>query len=261
MKEKINIVAIAKGMNIRVKRLEMKAEKLGLTISPEGNLEKKEAQILLESFVDSLKTSNATKEQAKKLLKDLTFKNVPEASRLKKAPITRVQKRPNRTQKQQVNNDIWYKKLVFSCTDFCQTFFTPFQNLVQKTVKSCVQILEGLYFKFMALLVAIVVQMHHSANWFFRISPEENPSWAAALGYAFMVDLFILVVTMEGKLSIAKTFAILTFLANILYFQCWVGFDNSVQAYTDSISSVLISGIMAYIIYAYTELFVKYKRA
>ena len=119
--------------------------------------------------------------------------------------------------------------------------------------------MESVYFKFVALLVAISVQMHHSAIWFQRVTPDENTSVYAAYGYAFMVDLFILVITMEGKISIAKTFATLTFLSNVLYFQFWVGFSSTSQAYTNAISSLLISGIMAYIIYAYTELFVKYR--
>ena len=132
--------------------------------------------------------------------------------------------------------------------------------MVQNILKNSVQVLESVYFKFVALLVAISVQMHHSAIWFQRVTPDENTSVYAAYGYAFMVDLFILVITIEGKISIAKTFAILTFLSNVLYFQFWVGFSSTPQAYTNAISSLLISGIMAYIIYAYTELFVKYRQ-
>ena len=98
--------------------------------------------------------------------------------------------------------------------------------------------------------------MHHSAHLFYRIAPEESSNWIIAYGYAFMLDLFILVVTMEGKISIAKTFSGLTFCANILYFQNWVHFDWSVEAFTNLIASVLISAIMAYIIYAYTDLFI-----
>ena len=124
-----------------------------------------------------------------------------------------------------------------------------------------VQGLASVYFKFLALMVAIMVQMHHSAHWFLRVAPMDSSSVYAAYGYAFMVDLFILVVTMEGKLSIAKTFASLTFFSNVLYFQFWVDFEASSQAYTNAVSSLLISGIMAYIIYAYTELFVKYRQA
>ncbi len=135
----------------------------------------------------------------------------------------------------------------------------PAPNIVHKTVRTIASAIESVHFKFVALMVAIFVQMHHSAEWYHRTVPSGTSSWYSSYGYAFMVDLFILVVTMEGKMNIAKTFAALTFLANILYFQFWVGFDGTVRAITNAVSCVLISGIMAYIIYAYTELFVKYR--
>lgn len=120
-----------------------------------------------------------------------------------------------------------------------------------------IQFLQSKYFKFVALMVAIAVQMHHSATLFYAIAPNSAANHFAAYGYAFMVDLFILVVTLEGKISIAKTFAWLTFLTNLLYFQWWVDFSFSIQNCTHALATTLISAIIAYILYAYTELFVQ----
>lgn len=123
--------------------------------------------------------------------------------------------------------------------------------------KLVIGFLQSRYFKFVALTVAIIVQMHHSATLFYAITPEHSANHFSAYGYAFMVDLFILVVTLEGKISIAKTFAWLTFLTNLLYFQWWIDFNFTIQHYTHAIATTLISAIIAYILYAYTELFVQ----
>ena len=252
-KETLTLKLIAAYLQIRSQRLLYKAERLGLKIEAHGTIQNQDAIILVQSYVESKKTSTETKQKAIELINSLTNQSTKKGLFLKKVPIPLVAVKSSTNLK-------WFKRFINNCTDFTIVLFAPITKLVQNILKNSVQVLESVYFKFVALLVAISVQMHHSAIWFQRVTPDENTSVYAAYGYAFMVDLFILVITMEGKISIAKTFATLTFLSNVLYFQFWVRFSNTPQAYTNAISSLLISGIMAYIIYAYTELFVKYRQ-
>ena len=252
-KETLTLKSIAAYLQIRSQRLLYKAEKLGLKIDEHGTVQNQEAIVLVQSYVESKKTSTETKQKAIELIDSLTNQGTKKGLLPTKVSVPLVAVKENSDLK-------WFKRLINNCTNFVSLLFALIIKLVQNILKNSVQVLESVYFKFVALLVAISVQMHHSAIWFQRVTPDENTSVYAAYGYAFMVDLFILVITMEGKISIAKTFATLTFLSNVLYFQFWVRFSNTPQAYTNAISSLLISGIMAYIIYAYTELFVKYRQ-
>jgi len=252
-KETLTLKSIAAYLQIRPQRLLYKAQKLGLKIEEDGSVQKQHAIILVRSYLLSKKTSDETKQKALALINSWT--NQTDQSRLSDRKIVaRI------ATIKQASDQKWFNRFINNCTELGIGLFVPITKMVQSTIKNSVQILESVYFKLVALLIAISVQMHHSAIWFQRVTPTENTSVYAAYGYAFMVDLFILVVTLEGKLSIAKTFASLTFLSNILYFQFWVGFSSTPQAYTNAISSLLISGIMAYIIFAYTELFVKYRQ-
>ena len=141
-------------------------------------------------------------------------------------------------------------------------------NLVQTLSSSTLHILDhaiqgltSIRFRFISVVVAIIFQMQHNAILFYRVSPPDARSWLNAYGYAFVVDLFVLTFTIHSKqLNTVKVFAWLTFVANLLYFQFWVGFDKTLQSYTNAAANVLISGVMAYIIYAYAELFVEIKK-
>lgn len=62
---------------------------------------------------------------------------------------------------------------------------------------------------------------------------------------------------MERKKAIAKVFAALTFLTNLLYFRVWIGFDGTLEAYTNAVASLIIAATISYTIYAYTEIFVQ----
>lgn len=255
----ISMTLIAKRLGIRKERLIYKVQQLSIPVFENEFLQKADVFNLLNVYVHSKKTSSKTKSRADTLLLELqsnTFSPMekPYKQRAKKAIISRYA----HSKIKSVRNRKWYTLWIQECTDFVHAMISPVQILVQSSLNTCVHFLESMHFKFVALLVSICVQMHHSAYWFFRVTPE-NANWYTAYGYAFMVDLFILVITLEGKVAIAQTFAILCFVANIFYFQFWVQFDHSVQAYTNGISCVLISGIMAYIIYAYTELFVQSK--
>ena len=251
----MNIYVISETLNIRPQRLRYKASTLNIIVHEDGTIKSTDINKLIESYLYSKKTSDDTKSRAARFLGqfDGTQKN-----NIKN--VTTQNNLANKTRRKRTKNKKTHSIDIQVVIDLITSLFLPVKHLVLYIVASNIKILESVQFKFIALIVAISVQMHHSAIWFQRVTPDEHTSVYAAYGYAFMVDLFILVVTMEGKLSIAKTFATLTFLSNVLYFQFWVNFDYTLQAYTNAISSLLISGIMAYIIYAYTELFVKYRK-
>jgi len=256
----ITVEKIAKMLNLRTERVLQKIEKMQLKLTKSNKLNREDVTQLVNSFLYSKKTSTQTKRNAAQLLEKLNNRELVSADSTPEFMdlIDESNKMGSNNSKQ--TKQTWYKIMVNFVADFVQVLFTPFLKTLNILLQRSVQFLETEHFKFVALIVAILVQMNHSANWYLRITPEENTSLLIAYGYAFMVDLFILVVTLEGRLSIAKTFASLTFLSNILYFQFWVGFSSTPQAYTNAISSLLISGIMAYIIYAYSELFVKYRQ-
>lgn len=246
----VEIQKIAGTLNIRTKRILLKVQKLNLTVRYSNdvpNLNKFEAETLVQSYALSKKVSEETRINAQKLLdqirgikqskqEELLLPKMPKVYRTKEIEsLKKVPKlKPSR-----------YKILI------------SISKGLEFVLKNSVHSLTSLYFKFVALFVAIGVQMHHSAVWFHRSAPESSSSWLAAIGFAFMLDLFVLVITLEGRLAIAKSFAILTFFSNMLYFQFWVEFKYTAQDYTNAISSIMISAMMAFILFSYTELFVR----
>lgn len=252
----MNLYKISEALNIRPQRLRDKAGTLNIIVQEDSTVSGTNAIKLVQSYLRSKKTSDDTKNRAVQFLNELTGTQSTKTSIIigQQNKLSSVQRISSKRKSKKS-----YHTTIQISIDLLLSIYKPIRQLVQSIIQGSVQILESLQFKFIALSVAICVQMHHTANWFYRVS-SDDPNWYAAYGYAFMVDLFILVITMEGKISIAKTFALLTFLSNILYFQFWVEFEVSAQAYTSAISSILISGTMAYIIYAYTEIFVKYRR-
>ena len=263
----VPINQIAKWLNVRPVRLEKKVNELNLRTLDEhsiGTLNFEDACTLVNVYAESNRVGQSTKERAVRLFSMFTEavnKGVlilPENSIFKKSKTSKnkVHKRGKPTTLP-LNESVPMAK---SGTPVLYRFVHTLNNAIQSFIEGGVHSITSVHFKFVALVVAICVQMQHSAVWFYRISEIESPSWWTAYGYAFMVDLFILVITLEGKLSIAKTFAVLTFFANVLYFRFWVNFDYSAQAWTNAVSSLMVSGIMAYIIYAYTEIFVKIRK-
>lgn len=247
---KIPIKQIASFLEVRPVRIREKAVQLELEVDATDQLSTEQVRTLIQSY----QTSNRIGERTRSLADDLlimiqkeSFEHIPKSDNGKQSLMTK--KTPKHDSK------ILGKRT--------QKKFT--RKGLQKSVRTLVNVfvnaMMSIEFKFIALLVAINVQMQHSAIWFYRLSSMENSSWITAYGYAFMVDLFILVITLEGRLNIAKTFAVLTFFSNVLYFQFWVNFDYTSQSWTNAISSLMVSGIMAYIIYAYTEIFVKIRLA
>ena len=260
--EKISLTFLAKAINIRQKRLYTKAQKMRLIVHEEKDdlyLSRTEVIQLLKDYVQSRRVSVQTQERALAVLNSLSNGGInaiesPPQTRNRKDKSLLV-KRLNKARKGKVKLK-WIQQWPLFCTLLTKTLIDSVAGIVLPLLKSIVHFLQSVYFKFVALFVAIMLQMHHSAIWFYRVRPEGEVNSIAAWCYAFMVDLFILVVTLEGKMAIAKTFAWLTFISNILYFQFWLGFDYSPEAFTKAISAIIISAVIAYVIYAYTELFV-----
>lgn len=265
--QSVPINQIAKWLDVRPVRLEKKVDEMNLRTLDEQSVRKlnlADACTLVNVYVESNRVGQRTKERAVRLFSMFTEavnKGVlilPENSIFKKSKTAKnkVHKKGKPTALL-LNESV---RTIKSDIPFWYRIVHTLNYIVQSFIEGGVHAITSVHFKFVALVVAICVQMQHSAVWFYRISEIESPSWWTAYGYAFMVDLFILVITLEGKLSIAKTFAVLTFFANVLYFQFWVNFDYSAQAWTNAVSSLMVSGIMAYIIYAYTEIFVKIRK-
>ena len=74
-KETLTIKSIAAYLQIRSQRLLYKAERLGLKIEAHGTVQNQEAIVLVQSYVESKKTSRETKQKAMELI------NSPDQSR------------------------------------------------------------------------------------------------------------------------------------------------------------------------------------
>ena len=247
----ISIKIIARHLNIRSERILRKAQKLDVEVLGEDgipSLKLEGAKRLVLAYFESNRVQSNTRENAHAFLNVLKdFKDGQINQTVMSQPIVKKS-----------NANMKFKQYRASKLPV-QTGSTKVIKVVLSVLKLSVQSLESLYFKFIALFVAIGVQMHHSAVWFYRSSPEGAESWPSAIGFAIMYDLFILVVTMEGRTQLAKGFSVLTFISNLLFFEPWIDFDGTVRSYTRTISSIMISAIIAFILYAYTEIFVKYR--
>ena len=242
---------VAKALNLRPKRIIKKVHALGLPVRYENDITYIETEglcTLAEEYLKSKRASERTKELARKLLINIEQESVN--LKLLNTTSSKPVRIPFNERKGALKSESRLRT---------QKLLSSFIRLTRTMLTSAIESLESMYFKFFALFVAIFVQMHHTAIWFYRSAPEGTSSWPAAIGFAIMLDLFILVVTMEGRLSIAKSFAILTFISNMLYFQFWISFEFNTVDYTRAISSTIISGIIAFILYSYTEIFIKYK--
>ena len=236
MKKTISLKHIAKALNIRYQRISLKAEQLGLTSSKEGIYTLDSVLTLLNAYINSKQTSSDTKLKAEHLMLDISKGKPLFASNNKSSSRLTNKITPSRKRSKSLFRNV-YKG-------------------VQVLFDEMVQLVTSHRFRYLALFIAIAVQVHHSASLFYITAPGLSASHVTAYAYAIMVDFFIVVIAMEGRKSIAKTFAILTFLTNLLYFRIWIDFDWTPQAYTNAFASVLISATIAYTIFAYTELFV-----
>ena len=247
---------LAKELGVRPVRLSEKLGTLKMYVDGTGILSNEQVGTLVMSYVESSRVGERTREAALGLLQQIELgEDILENDEKKKSkkikptknkdkPVPSIPAKPKVKGYSMISNaGIKFRKGISGLMD------------------AGISALLSHRFKFVALLIAIIVQMQHSAAWFYRLSSNvHGGSWTTAYGYAFMVDLFILVITLEGKRYIAQTFAVLTFLSNVLYFQFWVGYENNLQSLTNAVSCIMVSGVIAYIIFAYTEIFVQSKK-
>jgi len=251
-----SITEIAKALNLRSKRVLNKVQALEIPVQYNEDLvyiDIEGLHTLTVQYTKSKRTSERTRQLANTLLTqidvgDVNLSRIISISKSQNMEPESPQS-PLRPTSSDSNN----------ASPNLQAIVDVLAKSLQTVLAASIQSLESMYFKFFALFVAIFVQMHHTAVWFYRTAPEGTASWPAAIGFAIMLDLFILVVTMEGRISIAKSFATLTFISNMLYFQFWISFEGNSLWYTRAISSTMISGIIAFVLYSYTEIFIKYK--
>ena len=108
---------------------------------------------------------------------------------------------------------------------------------------------------YITFLFVLIVQVFHNANLFYSV--EVAPSWILAFFFAVGVDLFALIITIHLKHeNILKGFAVFQFLLNILYYKVWLNFSEVSPDFVWSlVSTTLIAGLLAAVIYWYGELF------
>jgi prefoldin subunit 5 len=144
-----------------------------------------------------------------------------------------------------------------------QTNYTQLQKRSgkPKTVKALLQRLGSFLISpelgFLTFLFVLLVQVYHNARLFHMSEVSEN--WLIAILYAIGVDLFALVLTVHfNNKSTLKYFAFAQFALNILYYRFWMHHATATPlAIWEGLSTTLISGLLAFVIYSYGELFVK----
>lgn len=140
---------------------------------------------------------------------------------------------------------------------------TRSKNLYQKFVAEILKVLNAiteLFYSpsiiFIALFGCLAFQVDHLAQFAHRNSITDRIELAYL--FAITVELTALIQTIHsGKETTIRNFALLTFWTNILFYEVWVGFDITPKYFTDLISKVTLSAIIAYALYSYSELFFK----
>jgi len=199
MKDSISLKYLSSHLGLRKQRIVSKLEKLGLVMNDQNELSKDRTVLLLNAYVDSKQTSRETKEKARILLCSLKGEDTSDFTKQETSSKQMAQGTPYPLFFSKEGK--WYLSLVRKVYIGVQTVFDE-----------CVRLLTSHRFKFLALFIAISVQIHHSAVLFYRTAPEGSSYKWTAYGYAIMVDFFIVIIALERKKAIAKVFAALTFL-------------------------------------------------
>ena len=118
--------------------------------------------------------------------------------------------------------------------------------------------LRSEYFVFLVLLVAIGIQVNHTAIFFHRLAVKSDPTAGQFGAYLFggVTELTALLLTVhKGKRDTLKTFGFLTFWLNLLYYRVWEDFGLTVDYLTTLTAQVTASGVIAFIVFTYAQLF------
>ena len=118
--------------------------------------------------------------------------------------------------------------------------------------------LQSEYFVFLVLIFAIGIQVNHTAVFFHRLAVKSDPTAGQFGAYLFggVTELTALLLTVhKGKRDTLKTFGFLTFWLNLLYYRVWENFGLTVDYGTTLIAQVTASGVIAFIVFTYSQLF------
>ncbi len=118
--------------------------------------------------------------------------------------------------------------------------------------------LRSEYFVFLVLIVAIGIQVNHTAIFFHRLAVKSDPTAGQFGAYLFggVTELTALLLTVhKGKQETLKTFGFLTFWLNLLYYRVWEDFGLTVDYLTTLIAQMTASGVIAFIVFTYSQLF------
>lgn len=113
-------------------------------------------------------------------------------------------------------------------------------------------------FLFLAMIVGMVSQMVHTGGFFFNNSPIERPAIKIALSVLFAVgvDSTALIMTIHrGGRVYLWTFAVIHFLMNVTFHTQVHSFEWTFQSYVGVFGYLLLSFVIAFSNFSYTELF------
>ena len=130
-------------------------------------------------------------------------------------------------------------------------------NSIKKLLQKMGSFLISPELGFLTLIFVLLVQVQHNASIFYR--SDYSPNWLTAIIYAVGVDLFALILAIHfNSEKTLKAFAGFQFILNILYYSVWLKHDSlSPQFAWELMTTTCISGLLAFAIYSYGELFVK----
>jgi hypothetical protein len=130
-------------------------------------------------------------------------------------------------------------------------------NTLSHFIQALSVFLKTEQFIFMVLTGALIIQINHVAVLFIRAAgTSTNLSWVSAYLYGTVAELTALLLTIHrGKQSILRTFALLTFWVNLLYYQVWLNFSPTLEWFTQLLVKITLSAFLAFVIYSYTHLF------
>lgn len=116
-------------------------------------------------------------------------------------------------------------------------------------------------FIFLILFFAIGIQINHTAHLYHRTGAYLNPAvgWIDAYIFGTVTELTALLLTIhDGKKNKLLIFALLTFWVNLLYYEVWKSIATISPEVMHFISKITLSGIIAFVLYAYTDLFTEW---
>ena len=132
------------------------------------------------------------------------------------------------------------------------------QNIFLHQLTQLTTLLRTEQFIFLVLIFATGIQINHTAHLYHRASSDLDvgAGWIGAYIFGTVTELTALLLTIhEGKRNKLIIFALLTFWINLLYYDVLEDFINLSCELMRFINKMTLSGIIAFVLYAYTDLF------